>query len=100
MVLAHWHPFADAKGYVAEHRSMAEEVLNRFLWPWEIVHHINGDRGDNRLENLAVMPHGEHTRLHWQIRKGRLPTVECRPLRQGTARASLPPASLAPPLFI
>lgn len=30
----------------------------------EVVHHINGDCRDNRIENLEVMPLSEHTRLH------------------------------------
>ena len=29
-----------------------------------IVHHIDGDRMNNAIENLACLPHGEHTRLH------------------------------------
>lgn len=28
------------------------------------LHHINENRTDDRIENLAVLPHGEHTRLH------------------------------------
>ena len=80
MILAHWHPFADKKGYVAEHRFQAEEALARFMWPWEIVHHINGDMADNRPENLAVLSHSEHTRLHWQERKGEKPTVRVQPV--------------------
>ena len=64
MVLAKDHPDADAKGYVWEHRLVMERVLGRQLLPWEVVHHINEDKGDNRPENLEVMTKGEHNALH------------------------------------
>src|SRR3990167_10881635 len=46
------HPFSDKNGYVREHRLIVEKSLNRFLDPQEVIHHINGKRDDNRLENL------------------------------------------------
>lgn len=40
--------------WVAQHRAVMEEALNRKLERWENVHHINGVRHDNRLENLEL----------------------------------------------
>jgi hypothetical protein len=47
-----------------QHRHLMELHLGRSLGLREHVHHKNGDRADNRLENLEVMTQQEHTRLH------------------------------------
>jgi len=49
------------------YRKVAKEMLGRALQPGEVVHHINGDRSDNRHENLAVLPEREHRRLHMHL---------------------------------
>jgi hypothetical protein len=50
------HPDADVRGYIYEHRLVAEEMLGRRLLPGEEVHHGPGGKGDNRRENLTVYP--------------------------------------------
>jgi HNH endonuclease len=58
--------FVDGR-YVGEHRLIMERHLGRKLLPGEVVHHINHDRSDNRIENLVVMSQSEHMRNHaWE----------------------------------
>ena len=64
------HPNA-IKGdrYVAEHRLVLEDKIGRFMTNDEVAHHKNGDKQDNRPENLELMTFSEHSSYH---AKGRL----------------------------
>jgi len=58
------HPEANADGYVRQHRFIMEGVIGRRLVAGEVVHHINGQKDDNRVENLVVMTTGQHAEEH------------------------------------
>lgn len=57
------HHLADCRGYAYEHRLVAERKLGRRLRKGEIAHHINGDKQDNREENIEVVSSIAHHRL-------------------------------------
>lgn len=62
---AEYHPNANKRGYVQEHRLIMENKIGRYLFPRkELVHHINSDRLDNRIENLALMNPKDHAIGH------------------------------------
>ena len=65
-VLCSSHPKADCKGYVAE-QNLIWEKHNGPLPDNYVVHHKNGIKDDNSIENLEAMPDAAHKQLHANI---------------------------------
>lgn len=52
------------KGNVKVHRAVMEAHIGRRLSEDEIVHHIDGDKTNNSIDNLVIMSRSEHSSLH------------------------------------
>lgn len=58
------HPFSDCCGWVREHRLIMEKHLGKILERDQNIHHINGIKDDNRLENLVVCSNSSHHSIY------------------------------------
>jgi hypothetical protein len=62
------HPDADVRGCILEHRLVMEGIVGRRLTAVEVVHHRNRVTGDNRPDNLQLLPdQAAHMRLHAEV---------------------------------
>ncbi len=55
---------ARSNGYAPEHRVKATKKIGRPLRSNEVVHHIDGNKRNNRMSNLQVMTRSQHYKLH------------------------------------
>ncbi len=63
------YPRSDRQGYVAEHILVWEKAHNRTLPNGYIIHHLNGIRDDNRIENLIALTSKQHHKLRIPYQK-------------------------------
>ena len=64
------HPHADKNGYYMEHRLVVERYLQRFLKTEEVVHHLDGNKSDNELDNLMLFSTQKaHASFHTKMKR-------------------------------
>jgi hypothetical protein len=63
-------------GYKLKHHLVMEDLIGRKLEPGEIVHHINGQKTDNRAENLYLCTGSEHRQIHASLERVAMQLVQ------------------------
>lgn len=69
---------------IYQHRLVMQEHLGRELLDTEVVHHINHDPSDNRIENLElIVSHSEHMKQHCSPEKMKSMSIKGHKVRWG-----------------
>lgn len=63
------HPWPRRGGYVREHDRIMELAIGRRILPSEVVHHIDENKLNNVIENLQLLQHDEHSKMHMKKNK-------------------------------
>lgn len=71
------HPNATRNGYVLEHRVVMENHLGRLLNADEVVHHIDGNKKNNSIDNLQLFTREEHAKLHAHTQGHKMVSLQC-----------------------
>src|SRR4030042_509530 len=71
------HPRAWSTGYIYTHILIVELSIGRLRERGEVVHHLNGDRFDNRPENLELTTQSKHLSMHNLATGKKMVTLMC-----------------------
>lgn len=64
------HPNKNSDDYVQEHRLVVEKKIGRYLKKEEVVHHIDEDKSNNKIENLMLFSsQSKHVSFHSKIKQ-------------------------------
>ena len=76
--------------WIAEHRWIIQQFLGRELNKEETIHHINGIRADNHIDNLMLFKDSkEHSHFHRQIKQFGLTKVREREIKNNIIQVKL-----------
>ncbi len=69
-ILQNNHPYSNCKNYVLEHRLVMEKHLGRYLKSNEVMHHLDGNKLNNHIDNLYLFPdRGKHRTYHCMLKR-------------------------------
>lgn len=69
------HESSNKQGYILEHRLVMEKHLGRRLKASEVIHHIDGNKQNNKLSNLMLFP---NRKAHFKFRHNSDKTFICK----------------------
>lgn len=70
LVYAPNHPYCQKTKFILEHRLVMEKKIGRYLRPEEVVHHIDGNKKNNKINNLKLFKNENEHRKHHRKKKG------------------------------